>query len=59
MQEREAHNVTHMPFRSWCPHCVNGKAKDRPHKKQDQSEKMVPDIVFDNGFLGGKFARKP
>ena len=52
----EEHNVTHIPFRSWCPHCVTGKAQDRPHrmKKEAQMDKQVPEIVFDYGFFGGK-----
>ena len=55
-KEIEEHNVTHLPFRSWCQHCVSGKAQDRPHRtrKEDQEEKQVPEIVFDYGFLGGK-----
>ena len=53
-QEVEQHNVTHLPFRSWCSHCVNGKAKDRHHKKRENTnEKTIPEIVFDYGFLGG------
>ena len=24
MEEYEAHRMDHMPYRSWCPHCVNG-----------------------------------
>jgi len=27
--EIRAHNLTHLPFRSWCPHCVRGKEQDR------------------------------
>ena len=23
----DIHNLTHLPFRNWCPHCVKGKAK--------------------------------
>ena len=54
-KEVEEHNVTHLPFRTWCPHCVAGKAQDRPHREvKDQDEKQVPEIVFDYGFLGGK-----
>ena len=46
--EVERHNVTHLPFRSWCPACVEGKARDRKHKKQaDQDFKAVPEVVFD------------
>ena len=26
-QQRQVHNLTHLPFRSWWPHCVRGKAK--------------------------------
>ena len=26
-QERAEHELTHMPFRSWCRHCVRGRAK--------------------------------
>ena len=52
-REIEEHNVTHMPFRSWCPHCVSGKAKERHHKKQtDADKKNIPEIVFDYCFLG-------
>ena len=55
-KELEEHSTTHLPFRSWCPHCVAGKAQDRPHrmKKEDQMEKQIPEIVFDYGFLGGR-----
>merc|ERR1712240_2189 len=51
-KEVEQHNVTHLPFRSWCPHCVSGKAQDRNHKKREnQDEKQIPEIVFDYVFL--------
>ena len=55
-KELEDHSITHLPFRSWCPHCVSGKAQDRPHrmKKEDQMEKQIPEIVFDYGFFGGR-----
>ena len=34
------------------PHCVAGKTQ--PHKKsENQSEKQIPEILFDYGFLGG------
>ena len=56
VKEIEEHNATHLPFRSWCPHCVTGKAQDRPHRmrKEAQMNKQVPEIVFDYGFFGGK-----
>ena len=55
-RELEEHNITHLPFRSWCQHCVAGKAQDRPHKmnKSAQMDKQLPEVVFDYGFFGGK-----
>eukprot|EP00959_Pyramimonas_sp_CCMP1952_P425385 8910739-Pyramimonas_sp.AAC.1 len=32
--EVEAHNTTHLPYRSWCPHCVRGKARRRNHRRR-------------------------
>ena len=32
--EVDAHMLTHLPFRSWCPHCVRGKSKGKPHKSR-------------------------
>jgi hypothetical protein len=53
--EVERHNTTHMPYRSWCPICVEGRARDKPHHRHDgQDEKSIPEIVFDYGFLGGE-----
>ena len=52
-EEIQAHNITHMPFRAWCPACVAGKAKGRPHRQGEEEEKKgVPQIVFDYGFMG-------
>ena len=52
--EVEEHNITHMPFRSWCPACVHGKARDKHHQRRDQSEKGLPEVVFDYCFLGAE-----
>ena len=31
-KEREEHSVNHWPYRSWCDHCVRGRASGQPHK---------------------------
>ena len=31
-EEIERHSLTHMPYRSWCRHCVAGRGRDSPHK---------------------------
>jgi hypothetical protein len=33
-QERELHNLTHIPFQSWCTICVKAKGRADHHKKQ-------------------------
>ena len=32
-KEVEEHNLTHVPYRNWCPHCVRGLGKDLDHRK--------------------------
>ena len=27
------HNLTHLPYRTWCKHCVQGKGKEQQHRK--------------------------
>ncbi len=48
------HNLTHLPFRDWCPCCVAGKAKQWPHKKtvqKSEEEENVPSIHMDYWFM--------
>ena len=37
LEEQAKHNLTHLPFRSWCRHCVMGKALEDPHKRQPKA----------------------
>ena len=53
-KEVDQHNVTHLPFRPWCPSCVIGQAKDKAHKRDNEDDKAVDEIVFDYGFLGSE-----
>ena len=47
-KEVQEHMITHLPFRSWCPHCVRGKAKGMPHRKQEnEKEHTVPTVSID------------
>ena len=39
--------MTHMPFRSWCPACVEGKAREKHHQKvEGQVENQLPEIIL-------------
>ncbi len=33
-EEKEAHDCTHMPYRAWCPVCVEARGKEDGHFKQ-------------------------
>ena len=34
-EEKRLHDLTHVPFRSWCPKCVAGRACRGPHPESD------------------------
>ncbi len=36
--EVEEHNLTHTPYRNWCPICVRAKGRDLDHRKSIEEE---------------------
>lgn len=38
----EAHNLTHIPYRSWCPICVAARRKNSPHFANREGKRTVP-----------------
>ena len=55
-KEREEHEATHIPYRSWCRHCVRGRAVNRPHRREqaekgDEPDKKVPKVSMDYFFM--------
>ena len=50
--EKERHEVTHVPFRSWCSVCVAGRGVKAPHKLRKRGEDELPRFSMDYGFLG-------
>ena len=52
-EERERHNVSHLPPQPWCEHCVRGRAPEGDHKRVtfEQADKELPVIAFDFAFL--------
>ena len=44
-EEKARHELTHMPFRAWCPHCVRGRGRNRPHLKKKEKDGEVADNV--------------
>ena len=53
-QERAEHELTHLPFRSWCPTCVANKGRADNHPKQ---KSKMPVVQFD--FCYFKTAGEP
>ena len=56
-KEREEHEATHTPYRSWCRYCVAGSGKSGHHRRRTDAEKeedAVPVIAMDYFFLGNK-----
>ena len=53
-EEIEAHNVSHIPYRAWCSHCVRGRGKSFAHHRVDRPEdpEEVPVVSIDYGFFG-------
>ena len=49
--EKEAHEATHLPFRSWCAECVAGRRDNPPHRKRQDEERSVPEIFLDYAFV--------
>ena len=50
--EVEEHVLTHLPFRSWCPCCVEGQAVGHKHEFTGRSrEGEAPTISFDYMFM--------
>jgi len=45
------HEVTHTPFRSWCPACVKARGKASHHRAAESEEKGVATIHIDYWFM--------
>ena len=39
VEERREHELTHIPYRNWCPHCIRGRGKDLDHRKGVEEER--------------------
>ena len=46
--EVDEHNLAHLPYRSWCKHCVRDGNKELPHHRvSDAIGNVMPDFHFD------------
>jgi hypothetical protein len=49
--EREEHEATHLPYRSWCAECVCGRRDNPPHLRRSEEERTVPMVLMDYAFV--------
>ena len=51
--ERQEHELTHTPYRSWCDHCVRCRGGNMQHRKAGKEDRKsnVPRVVFDYFFM--------
>ena len=51
--ERQEHELTHTPYRSWCEHCVRCRGRNAQHRKKEGEDEggQVPRIAFDYFFM--------
>ena len=50
-----AHNITHLPYQSWCPHCVASRRPNTHHRRSSSSgpQRADPLLVADYCFVRG------
>ena len=49
------HNLTHLPYASWCPWCIMGRRANAPHfRSKDGSDRSLPLFVVDYAFVRDK-----
>ena len=52
------HELTHLPYRNWCPICVRAKGKDLDHRGAVDKERKLSEYCFDYCFPGDEFGYK-
>ena len=56
-EEVKFHELTHLPYRSCCSHCVRGKGRAIDHRKQNRDPK-IPEVHVEYCSLGSAARRK-
>ena len=58
-EERKRHNLTHLPFRKWCPICVSAKAADPAHRRKAEGDPpTLPICQVDFFFMNRRAERE-
>ena len=54
LSELQKHRITHLPYRAWCPECVEAFAREMAHKLSTKEKRDSPLISVDYFFLSPK-----
>ena len=49
-EEVDKHNLTHLPFRNWCSHCMKGRGKEAPRYWSKEGQGELPEVSLDFCF---------
>ena len=41
------HNLTHLPYQSWCPQCVAARKNNVAHQEGESASRALPLVVFE------------
>ena len=52
----EKHRESHIPYASWCDHCVGGRGREMGHFARCDNHRVVPVVSFDYLFVNDKGA---
>ena len=57
-EEVDEHELTHLPYRNWCPICVRAKGKELDHRKSIEEPTGLSEYSFDFCCPGDEFGFK-
>ena len=57
-EEVDDHELTHLPYRNWCPVCVRAKGRELDHRKSIEEPRGLSEYSFDYCFPGDEFGYK-
>ena len=50
--EVREHDLTHLPYRNLCPHCIKGKGREMGHQRRSRDEEGLTEYHLDYCFPG-------
>ena len=53
-QEKEEHEMTHLPFRSWCRHCIMVRGREEDCRKSMEEERQIPEVHLNSWAREGR-----